>query len=80
MTRIDERLAALQKMAGKPRRPSRAKSSKLLGRPTSASIIREAYLRTLSRYPTAEEMNRCTQFLAESTDPVEGSVACSGLC
>jgi hypothetical protein len=39
----------------------------------SAKLVKQAYLRTLSRYPTAEEMDRCHQFLASSANPVEGA-------
>jgi hypothetical protein len=37
-----------------------------------AAIIDEAYLRTLSRFPTAHEMQTAQTFIAESADPVDG--------
>ncbi|MFO0902099.1 MAG: DUF1549 and DUF1553 domain-containing protein [Pirellulales bacterium] len=38
-----------------------------------ADIVRQAYLRTLSRYPTEEETSRCVEFLASAESPVEGA-------
>lgn len=35
-------------------------------------LVREAYLRTLSRYPVPEELHRARQFVQESEDPLEG--------
>lgn len=35
-------------------------------------LVRQAYLRTLSRLPTAEESERAVAFVQESTDPVSG--------
>ncbi|MEX2173815.1 MAG: DUF1549 and DUF1553 domain-containing protein [Pirellulaceae bacterium] len=37
------------------------------------SLIRQAYLRTVSRHPTPEEIDRCTLFLAASPNPAEGA-------
>lgn len=37
-----------------------------------SAIIDEAYLRTLSRFPTADEMQTTQTFVAESADPVDG--------
>ena len=39
----------------------------------SAELIKQVYLRTVSRYPTGEEMDRCHQYLASSPNPVEGA-------
>ena len=36
-------------------------------------LVRQAYLRTLSRYPSPDEMNRCTEYLASAPSPVEGA-------
>ena len=66
--RIQERLAELQpenKVEDKPAEPMSPEQT--------AAIVKQAYLRTLSRYPTAEEMDRCHQFLASSPNPVEGA-------
>ena len=35
-------------------------------------IINDAYLRTLSRYPSDEELQIAQTFIAETADPVEG--------
>jgi hypothetical protein len=37
------------------------------------ALIRQTYLRTLSRHPTPEEINRCEQYLANAASPVEGA-------
>ena len=39
----------------------------------NVSLIRQAYLRTLSRYPTGEEIDRCEQFLASAANPADGA-------
>jgi hypothetical protein len=36
-------------------------------------IVRQAYLRTLSRYPTGQELERAAQFVLESDDPIDGA-------
>ena len=36
-------------------------------------LVKQVYLRTLSRYPSPEEMNRCTEFLASASSPLEGA-------
>jgi hypothetical protein len=67
--RIESRLAQLQ-----PGRKAEDKKPAEPGSPEqSAKLVKQAYLRTLSRYPTAEEMDRCHQFLASSANPVEGA-------
>jgi hypothetical protein len=67
--RIEERLAQLQP----EKKPEQAKPSEPASPEQTADIVKQAYLRTLSRYPTAEEMDRCHQFLASSANPVEGA-------
>ncbi len=37
------------------------------------SLIRQSYLRTLSRHPTPDEISRCEQYLASAASPVEGA-------
>jgi hypothetical protein len=39
----------------------------------AAEFVRQAYLRTLTRYPTPDEVARCNQFLAEASSPAEGA-------
>lgn len=67
--RIEERLAQLQP----EKKPEESKPSEPVSPEVTAGIIKQAYLRTLSRHPTAEEMDRCHLFLASSTNPVEGA-------
>jgi hypothetical protein len=38
----------------------------------SAALVKQLYLRTVSRYPTAAEMDRCHEFLADAATHVEG--------
>jgi len=37
------------------------------------ALIQQAYLRTLTRLPTEDEVQRCNQFLAEASTPAEGA-------
>jgi hypothetical protein len=37
------------------------------------ALIRQSYLRTLSRPPTDDEIARCQQFLADASSPLEGA-------
>jgi hypothetical protein len=39
----------------------------------SAEMIRQAYLRTVNRLPTADEIDRCEKFLAASESPAAGA-------
>ncbi len=38
----------------------------------TTEVINDAYLRTLSRYPSAEELQTAQTFIAESVNPVDG--------
>ena len=38
-----------------------------------ATLVRQAYLRTLSRLPTPDEMDRCAQYLAQAESPLAGA-------
>lgn len=38
-----------------------------------ATIVKQAYLRTLSRYPTDDEMTRCVEFVTTAENPAEGA-------
>jgi hypothetical protein len=75
---LEKKLAAFRQEAndadGKAK--SEAKSEKA---PSSAAatldteqLVREMYLRTLSRFPTDQEMSRSREYLASSRDPVSG--------
>jgi hypothetical protein len=37
------------------------------------SLVRQAYLRTLSRYPTPDETQRCLAYLAQAESPAAGA-------
>ncbi len=36
-------------------------------------LVKQVYLRTLSRYPSPDEMKRCTDYLASASSPLEGA-------
>jgi hypothetical protein len=38
----------------------------------TAELVRQAYLRSLSRYPTDDELSRSVQYIAESSDTITG--------
>jgi hypothetical protein len=67
---IEERLAQLEK-AGEAKKDLAANPGKLAL--DSVALIRQSYLRTLSRNPTPDEINRCEQFLASAATPAEGA-------
>jgi hypothetical protein len=66
--RLQAQLAELEKAAGKA--PEGDTQPLAIDEPT---LVRQAYLRTLSRDPTPEEMDRCLAFLAESESPAAGA-------
>lgn len=68
--RIEERIAEL-KRAGKEKAEVAAQPEGVNIDPVT--LVKQAYLRTLSRYPTDDEMARCQQFLADSSSPLEGA-------
>jgi hypothetical protein len=53
------------------KRPAGSGSGGLLADPPS--LVRQAYLRTLSRYPTPEETQRCLVYLAQAESPAAGA-------
>jgi hypothetical protein len=68
--RLEARLAELEK--------ANERRAEVASQPEGVNVdpvtlVKQAYLRTLSRYPTDEEMTRCQQFLAESSSPLEGA-------
>jgi len=71
--KIEERIAELDKTqgaAGNALRGAAEKSGALtLDNPT---FVRQAYLRTVSRLPTPDEMDRCLAYLAQAETPVSG--------
>jgi Protein of unknown function (DUF1553)/Protein of unknown function (DUF1549) len=70
--RAEERIAELEKAAGgsKDAGAGAAAPTLAIDEPT---LVRQAYLRTLCRLPTPEEVDRCTQFLAQSESPIAGA-------
>jgi hypothetical protein len=66
--RMEEKLKELQKSTD-------SKSAKPAGRLSidEPTLVRQAYLRTLSRLPSAEEMDRCLAFLAQAETPAAGA-------
>ncbi len=68
--RLEDRLAELR-TALKGGEPQKTKGT-VLNDEERALIARQAFLRTLSRPPTDEELQRSVDFLASSATPVEG--------
>jgi len=66
--RIEERIAELEK-AGSDHKEDVEGSLAM----DDQSVIRQAYLRTLSRLPTADEMDRCLAYLAKADSPAAGA-------
>ncbi len=71
--RIEERIAALQKDGA-----DAAVGNALRGVPEELAldeqeIVRQAYLRTLSRLPTPEENDRCLAYIAAAETPLAGA-------
>lgn len=71
LKKMQDRLAAIQKAA----------AGNTIALPVEANglgladdqIVRQAYLRTLSRLPTADEMDRCLGYLADAESPIAGA-------
>src|SRR5262245_2585850 len=76
----DSWLASISKSQPKGRSSARG-SSKAASDPEPAAaltldepmLIRQAYLRTLSRLPTADEFDRCQTYLAQADSPAAGA-------
>lgn len=69
LARLEDRLAALELASGKE--PEKKPEAKIADE-DHVAVIRQAYLRTLSRPPTADETARCREFLASAATPVDG--------
>jgi len=70
LKKMQERLAAMQKdSVDKAADAAAAQSSLALA---ENEVVRQAYLRTLSRLPTADEQDRCLNYLAEAESPLAG--------
>jgi hypothetical protein len=66
--RLAKRLKELE--SGKKEEPKEEVAA--ADKPEPAALVRQAYLRTVSREPTGAEMERSLQFVAEAETPVEG--------
>jgi len=70
VARIEERIAELKK-AGDSKKVVAEQPEGVNVDPVT--LVRQAYLRTLSRQPTDDEIARCQQFLVDSSSPLEGA-------
>lgn len=70
--RLEARIAALERDAEKGE-AAEAPPAEASPKMSSDEIVRQAYLRTLSREPTGDELIRCREFFASSSSPVEGA-------
>ena len=68
--RLEDRLAEL-KAAAKSGKPEKTAGT-ILSDDQITAVIRQAYLRTLSREPGEDELARCQEFLGEAATPLEG--------
>jgi hypothetical protein len=68
--RIEDRIAEMEKLAADTKDATENRGSLTVD---NVTLIRNAYLRTLSRNPTGEEIERCEQFLASSATPADGA-------
>jgi hypothetical protein len=68
--RLEAKLADLEKAKAEKEEADKAPQGINVDNET---LVRQSYLRTLSRHPTPEEMERCLAYLAESESPLEGA-------
>jgi hypothetical protein len=69
--KVSHRLNDLKRRALKSVRGKDAPADKL-AREDVESLVKRAYLRSLSRYPNPEEIERCTEFIEQSENPLDG--------
>jgi len=67
---IEKRIADLTQADGEKKELAAKPGSLGIDEPT---LVKQAYLRTLCRLPTPDEVDRCTQFLAKSESPLAGA-------
>jgi hypothetical protein len=74
VARLEARLKQLQRERKEEAKAEEVKveEAPAVPKPESAALIRQAYLRTLSRPPSGAEMERSLQFLADASSPAEG--------
>lgn len=72
--RLEARLAAYKKrfVAAKPTKPVEKKVEETTKPVDTTALVKQAYLRTLSRYPDARELERSQKHLAEADNPIDG--------
>jgi len=74
MAQFKRRMAFLRRRAGGNNVPQNAapeKGEKVADLDADA-IVKQAYLRTLSRYPTAEELNRSREYITQADETING--------
>jgi hypothetical protein len=67
---IETRIAELEKAAAKKKEIAEKPGALALDQPV---VVRQAYLRTLSRLPTPDEMDRCLAYMAQADSPANGA-------
>jgi Protein of unknown function (DUF1549)/Protein of unknown function (DUF1553) len=67
---IEKRIAELEKAAGMKKEAAETTGRLALDEPT---VVRQAYLRTLSRLPTPDEMSRCLAYMTQADSPASGA-------
>lgn len=70
IARVEQRMAELIKASKVKTEVAENPGGLALDQPT---LIRQAYLRTLSRLPTPDETERCSQYLAQAESPLAGA-------
>jgi hypothetical protein len=68
--RLEDKLAELEQAKAEKEAAKKLPARLNIDEPT---LVRQVYLRTLSRLPTPEEMDRCLSYLAESESPLDGA-------
>jgi HPt (histidine-containing phosphotransfer) domain-containing protein len=69
--KAEERIAELQKALGGDAKEESPDAGGLTI--DEQTVVRQAYLRTLTRLPTADEMDRCLAYLAQADSPAAGA-------
>ncbi|MCA9072245.1 MAG: DUF1549 domain-containing protein, partial [Planctomycetaceae bacterium] len=74
IAQFKRRMAALRKRAGEdtPQQAGAGEKGEKVAGLDPDQIIKQAYLRTLSRYPTSEELERSREFVKEADETVNG--------
>jgi hypothetical protein len=68
--RLEERIAEIEKLTADVQEATENPGALTVD---NVTLIRHAYLRTLSRNPTGEEIERCEQYLATAATPADGA-------